>query len=93
MNGLLLIDAAALLFFLFGFHLAFRRKAARRWLAAIRGRTPAASPPDAHASARPHSDDEAAPVFLMVGVMIMAFSFTAAAFANLIAYYTANSPN
>lgn len=93
MNSLLLIDVAALLFFLIGFHVAFRRDTARRWLAAIQARTPAASRSGEHNPARGQGDDEAAPVFLMVGVMIMAFSFTAAAFANLIAYYTANSPN
>jgi len=93
MNGLLLIDAAAVLFFLVGFHVAFRRETARRWLAAIQARTPAANRSGERAAARAQGDDEAAPVFLMIGVMIMAFSFTAAAFANLIAYYTANSPN
>jgi hypothetical protein len=93
MNGLVLVDAAALLFFLIGFHVAFRRDTARRWLAAIQARTPVAGASDARNRPRQHGDDEAASVFLMVGVMIMAFSFTAAAFANLLAYYTANSPN
>jgi len=93
MIGLLLIDAAAGLAFLAGFHLAFRRKAARRWLAAIKVGSPAAGRSGEQGPALQNKDDEAAPVFLMLGVMVMAFAFTAATFANLIAYYSANSPN
>lgn len=93
MNGLLLIDAAASLAFLAGFHLAFRRKAVRRWLAAIQARSSVEHRSCEQGPALRSGDDEAAPVFLMLGVMIMAFAFTAAAFANLIAYYSAHSPN
>lgn len=93
MNVLLFIDAAALVFVSIGFHLAFRQKAVRRWLRPVPVRIPAASKPTRDGSAAQDEGDEFAPVLRMLGIMIMAFSFTIGAFANLIAYYTANSPN
>jgi hypothetical protein len=87
---LYLIDAVAALFLLAGFHLAFRQKRVRAWGARLRqagGRSDAAS----HTQVASEDPEGVAAVFRMAGVMIMAFSFTLGAFANLIAYYTAAS--
>jgi len=85
---LYLIDAVAALFLLAGFHLAFRQKLVRAWGARLRrsDRRAAAACLSQGATEDP---DGVASVFRMAGVMIMAFSFTLCAFANLIAYYTA----
>jgi len=87
---LYLIDAVAALFLLAGFHLAFRQERVRAWGARLqqaRGRSQAAS----HNQVASEDPEGVAAVFRMAGVMIMAFSFTLGAFANLIAYYTAAS--
>jgi len=93
MNVLLFIDAAVLVFVSIGFHLAFRQKTIRRWLRPVRVRASAASRSTRDGSTADSDEDEFAPVLRMLGIMIMAFSFTVGAFASLIAYYTANSPN
>jgi hypothetical protein len=81
---LYLIDVLAALFALIGFQLAFRQQRVRGWAARLR-------PPPEAAEAEPGALTEdpegVAAVFRMVGVMVMAFSITAAAFANLIAHY------
>jgi hypothetical protein len=85
---LYVINAVAALFVLVGYHVAFRQRLVRAWGARLRSpgeRSNAASRPQG-ASQDPEG---IASVFRMAGVMIMAFSFTAGAFANLIAYYTA----
>jgi hypothetical protein len=85
---LYVIDTLAALFVLAGFHLAFRQKRVRAWAVRLRqagGLSNAVS----HAQGASEDPEGVASVFRMAGVMIMAFSFTLAAFANLIAYYTA----
>lgn len=86
MNALLLIDALAALFALIGFHLAFRQKVIRQWVAARRGQQPARGGAAAN-------NDGMDSVLRMVGVMVMAFSITGCAFANLIAHYAGGSVN
>lgn len=87
MTAVVVISAVSFAFIVIGFHIAFRQKAIRRWLASARG-IPLGL------NSEPHDGDgEFAPALRIAGVMIMVFSFTAGAFANLIAYYTANSPN
>jgi hypothetical protein len=93
MNVLLFIDAAVLVFVSIGFHLAFRQKTIRRWLKPVQVRVPAASRSAREGAAADRDEDEFAPVLRMLGIMIMAFSFTVGAFASLITYYTAHSPN
>jgi hypothetical protein len=84
--GLLALDLLAAVLILVGFHLAFRQDAVRG-LAARAGLAAAARELDAETRAGFDS------VLRMAGVMIMAFSFTIAAFGHLIVYYTAHSPN
>jgi hypothetical protein len=85
MNGLLIIDVLAAVFVLIGFQLAFGRRAGAR-LAKVRtsdARQPGApGGPDGETS-----PEDVASVLRMVGVMIMAFSITGCAFANMIARY------
>ena len=87
---LYLINILAAVFILIGFHVAFRQRLVRAWGARLRQ---SVSQSD---SARPtettlDDNQEIASVLRIAGVMVMAFSFTGAAFANLIAYYTAAS--
>ena len=85
------IDAAAAFFVLIGFHVAFRQRLIRAWgarLRALRGQGG-----EAARTVAPTADPEGvASVLRIVGVMIMAFSFTGGAFANLISYYASASP-
>jgi hypothetical protein len=90
MMTLYVINTAAALFILVGFHVAFRQKLVRAWGANLRhpdGRSNTAG----HAQAASEDPEGIASVLRIAGVMIMAFSFTAGAFANLTAYYTAAS--
>lgn len=87
-SGLLAIDVVAAIFVVIGFHLAFRQAAVRSWMRRLRGPQPRALDAEDAGSRDPEG---VAAVLRMVGVMIMAFSFTIAAFANLIARYTAAS--
>lgn len=87
MTTLVFIDILAAVFVLLGFQLAFRQKAIRAWVASRMGR-PAARP-----EGEPTDPSGIDSVLRMIGIMIMAFSVTGCAFANLIAYYAAHSPN
>lgn len=78
---LYMINAVAAVFVLLGFHVAFRQQLVLAWVARLRQS-------DSRAQAAPENREEIASVFRIAGVMIMAFSFTIGAFANLIAYYT-----
>ena len=78
------IDSLAALFVLAGFQLAFRQKRLEMWRRRLW--YPHGSP----AMRTPAEDPEGvASVLRIVGVMVMAFSFTGAVFANLIAHYSA----
>lgn len=90
--NLYLVNAVAAFFALAGFHLAFRQKLVRTWGARLRNRS---SPAERRGQAQAASLDgqEIASVLRMAGIMTMAFSFTAAAFANLMAYYTSSGPS
>lgn len=79
------IDIVATFFFLVGFHVAFRQRLLRTWSG--RFRHPHEGPAVA-TGASVEDPEGVASVFRIVGVMIMAFSFTGAAFANLITYYS-----
>ena len=85
------IDAAAALFVLIGFHVAFRQKLVRAWGARLRSLHDQGG--ETARPVAPTADPEGvASVLRIVGVMIMAFSFTGGAFANLISYYASASP-
>ncbi len=87
MTPLFFVDAVAVIFGLLGLLLAFRRRAIGRWVAARKGQPVDQGTEDA-------SDrDGIDAVFRMIGTMILAFSITGCAFANLFSYYAANSPN
>ena len=90
MNALYVIDAVALLFFLTGFHIAFRQRLVRSWVSRLRNSAGQPTPAGAKAE-RGEGHDEMASVLRIAGVMIMAFSLTICIFANLIAYYTAEA--
>jgi hypothetical protein len=79
---LVLVNVLAALFIVVGFHVAFRQKRLRAWTARLGQRRWNEAGED---------EEGVASALRMVGVMIMAFSFTSAAFANLIAYYSAAS--
>lgn len=81
--GLYIIDFVAVVFIIAGFHIAFRQKLLKAWSARLGLHFASAMVQEA-------TDDVEgiASVLRIAGVMIMAFSFTAGAFANLIAYYT-----
>lgn len=81
---LYLIDGLAALFLAIGCCLAFRPNAVRAW--AERLRPSHESPVEPGVAAR--DPEGVAAVLRMVGIMLIAFSFTGAAFANMIAYYT-----
>lgn len=87
MKTLVFIDILAAVFVLLGFQLAFRQKAIRAWVASRTGQ------PDAGAEGEPVDRTGVDSVLRMIGIMIMAFSVTGCAFANLIAYYATHSPN
>jgi hypothetical protein len=87
---LYVIDAVAALFLLAGFHLAFRQRLVWAWGARLR-QAGGLSTASGHTQSPSEDPEGVASVFRMAGVMIMAFSFTLGAFANLIAYYTAAS--
>lgn len=85
--SLYIINTLVAFFVLVGFHLAFRQETVRALIARVR-------PSDRSLTQRvvnvENSPSEGvASVLRIGGVMIMAFSFTAGAFANLIAYYSA----
>lgn len=84
---LYVINVVAAMFVLFGFHVAFRQRLMLAWVARLR-RSDGTSSTTTHAQVAPGDREEIASVFRIAGVMIMAFSFTIAAFTNLIAYYT-----
>jgi hypothetical protein len=87
---LYVVDCLAAVFFLVGFHLAFRQRALRAWL----GRLLPAARRTTVENAAPSGDEEGvASVLRMIGVMVMAFSLTSAAFGNLIAHYAATGVN
>jgi hypothetical protein len=88
---LYLVNALAALSVLFGFHVAFRQKRLRAWAARL-WRCDRRSDGTVRTQTPSEDAEGVASVFRMAGVMIMAFSFTVAEFANLIAYYTAASP-
>jgi hypothetical protein len=85
--ALYFINGIAAVMVVLGFHLAFRQGFMRSVAGRLR-----------HSDGGPQSDATAEDrqgiesVFRIAGVMIMAFSFTAAAFADLIAYYKSVSP-
>jgi len=87
---LFVINVVAAMFVLLGFHVAFRQRLVLAWVARLR-RSDGTSSAATHAQVAPGDREEIASVFRIAGVMIMAFSFTIAAFTNLIAYYTAVS--
>jgi hypothetical protein len=83
---LYVIDAVAVVVFFVGFHVAFRQNALHALgarLQRIQGKT-------ASQNAVSEDPEGVASVFRMIGVMMMAFSFTAAAFANLIAHFASS---
>jgi hypothetical protein len=83
---LYVIDAVAALFVLIGYHIAFRQKLVRAWTSRLR--SPEAQPGEGGGLLAATGDLEGvASVFRIVGIMIMAFSFTVGAFANLMSYY------
>jgi hypothetical protein len=84
---LYVIDAVAALFILAGFHVAFRQRLVRAWGRRLRHPERRFHAPD-DIETTSDDPDGIASVFRVAGVMIMAFSFTLGAFANLIAYYT-----
>lgn len=86
--ALYIINVLAVIFVLAGFHLAFRQKTVRALTARVRSLSDR-SPVRRGADVGNLPSEEVASVLRIAGVMIMAFSFTAGAFANLIAYYTA----
>jgi hypothetical protein len=83
---LYILNVLAALLMLLGFHLAFRQERVRAWTARLRPAR-AGSDGGAQGSAAAEDREEIASVFRLVGVMIMAMSFTSAAFADLIAYF------
>ena len=83
---LYVIDVIASLFILAGFHLAFRQNMVRTVSARVRSWSDSSR---GEAEVEAIDSEDVASVLRIAGVMIMAFSFTAAAFANLLAYYTA----
>jgi len=87
MTSLVFIDILAALFVVAGFQLAFRQKAIRAWVQSRNGRR------EATPKAERDDPDSLDSVWRMTGVMIMAFSVTGCAFANLLAYYAAQSAN
>lgn len=87
MAALVFVDILAGILVIFGFHIGFRKsflRSLRTW------RLRPTSPEVATASGE--ESEELASVFRIVGVMLMAFSFTGACFANLIVYYSAGGP-
>ncbi|WP_421932405.1 hypothetical protein [Phenylobacterium sp.] len=85
MAALVFVDILAGILVILGFHIGFRKsflRSLRTW------RLRPTSPEVATAS----EFEELASVFRIVGVMLMAFSFTGACFANLIVYYSAGGP-
>ena len=87
---LYVIDALAVLFIVIGFHLAFRQRLVRTWFSRLR---PQHTEADIEGGAGLEDPHGVASVMRMAGVMIMAFSFTGATFANLIAYFSAHGVN
>lgn len=86
----ILIDAVAALCVLIGFHVAFRQKLVRAWSSGLR--SPESQPGQGGSLLDATGDAEGvASVLRIVGVMIMAFSFTAGAFANLMVHYASAS--
>jgi hypothetical protein len=73
----------AALFVVIGFHVAFRQRQVRALSARLAHRERGAG----GAGAMAEDDEGMASVRRMIGVMIMAFSFVSAAFADLITYY------
>jgi hypothetical protein len=80
--ALYFINGIAAVMVLLGFHIAFRQGVMRTVVARLRHSD---GQPQAQAASEDRQGIES--VFRIAGVMIMAFSFTAAAFADLIAYY------
>lgn len=82
MSVFIVTDVLAAVAIVVGFLLAFRPSLVRRLLAhrGVKDAPPPGEGPDGLAS-----------VLRIAGVMLMAFSFTLAAFAHLIAFYTAQS--
>lgn len=89
--GLIVFDLFAGLMIIVGFHVGFRQDVARGLWTRFRPRTDDLV--QREPSGGPSSEvDPLRSVFRMAGVMIMAFSVTSAAFANLIAHYAAAGP-
>ena len=90
--GVVAIDALAVILVLIGAPLTFRPWWVTAWLAR---RHVGQDQQGVEATGPEPGADPAgvASVLRMVGVMLMAFGVTGCAFANLIAYYSANSPN
>ncbi len=89
--GSIVIDLFAALMIIVGFHVGFRQDVARALWTRFRARTDDLA--QGEPSGGPSSEvDPLRSVFRMAGVMIMAFSVTSAAFANLIAHYAAAGP-
>ena len=87
MAVLVVIDVVAAVLVIAGFHIGFRQTLLRSMWARLR--EPHSDAPSGFVGAA--SDPEGvASVLRIAGVMIMAFSFTAATFANLIVYYGAS---
>jgi hypothetical protein len=88
--ALYVIDVLAAIFAFAGFHLAFRPRLMHPWGARLQQARDDSSQ-GWRAQAAREDPEGVASVLRMIGVMIMAFSITAAAFANLLAHYASGS--
>jgi hypothetical protein len=77
----LILDAAALLLALLGFHMVFRQRALRNCWRALRGQPPAGQ-------ARPREEDPARYALMIFGMMLFAFALIIAAFVNAYALFS-----
>lgn len=82
----LLVDLAALLVAIAGFHMAFRQRLVRRWWRALQDAR--GVPPRAARPARPEEDDPAHYALIIFGMMLLAFALVIAGFATFYWLFT-----
>jgi cytochrome b561 len=77
----LIVDGAALLLAILGFHMAFRQRLVRNCWRALRGRP-------AVVEARPREEDPARSALLIFGMMLFAFALIVAGFVTAYALFS-----
>jgi len=82
----LLVDIAALVAAVAGFHMAFRQRTVRRWWGALQDARGAPRP--APRPARPEDEDPAHYALIIFGMMLLAFALVIAGFATFYWLFT-----